>query len=87
MSDVVLSPGAMKMLKHFRDQGLGQRAFELPAELETLFDKPEECEAVQAELAGHDLLELGMASHPSEPTRIRSAALTLDGVRFLKNGE
>jgi hypothetical protein len=79
-----LSPGAKKLLRHFEDKGFLHRDFESSDTLKGLFNKAEECEAAQAELAGQGLLELGPPRGPSESDRVRSAALTLNGIRFLQ---
>jgi hypothetical protein len=82
-----LSAGAKKMLRHLKDNVKGQGEYEYPATLEKLFGNAEECEAAQAELEKAGLLVLGTATAAHIPVRnrIRSAALTLDGERFLQN--
>jgi hypothetical protein len=81
-----LSPGAKKMLRHFKDNVKDQGAYEYPTTLEKLFSSAEECEAAQVELEKAGVLVLGRASAAHIPVRnrIRSAALTLDGERFLQ---
>jgi hypothetical protein len=79
-----LSPGAIKMLRHFKDENFRQAAYELPGKLSALFgDDAEACEDAQAELSGKGFLDLGPEMPSYFPDRIRAAALSLDGVRFL----
>jgi hypothetical protein len=80
---IALSANAKKLLKHFKDKGLEQQEYEYPAEQEKLFPKVEDCEDAQAELVDAQLLELGSARSPYETSKVRAAALTLDGVRYL----
>lgn len=84
MSNNDLSQTAKRLLKHFQDKGLRERDFEIPATMLALFDDREKCEAAQAELENRGLIELGPEGQRPAPNRIRSAALTLEGVRFLQ---
>lgn len=79
------SEGAKKILRHLKAQGMSQMEFEYPAELEKLFDNAKDCEAAEAELKGLGLIELGAGpgEHLPVKNRIRPAALTLEGERYL----
>ena len=83
---ISLSADAMKMLRHFKEKGYGQRVYELPGKLLDVFGGDAEvCEAAQEELASAGFLELGdpPPRHIPLPHRIRAAALTLDGERYV----
>jgi hypothetical protein len=84
-----LSENAKKLLRHFRDGGFKQRAFEYPAKMETLFTDAEGCEAAQDELVRLGILELvpEVSTHMPVKNKIRAAALTLDGERFLQEND
>src|ERR1700694_5522721 len=80
-----MSDNAKKLLKHFQDSKIPQGDFEYSAKLEELFEKVEDCEKAQAELAALGVLEL-LPLPPSRTalSRVSSATLTLDGTRYLK---
>ena len=82
-----LSADAKKLLKYFKDKGFRQGDFEDPATFQALFDEPEKCEAAEAELERLGFVELGQPSVASESSRVRAAALTLDGVRFSQKNQ
>jgi hypothetical protein len=73
-------------LRHFRDNNFQQRACEYSDNLRTPFDDAEECERAEAELAARNLIELASAAPAHLPIkdRVRAAALTPDGERFIK---
>lgn len=77
------------ILRHFRDEKIGQLEYEFPETLSALFSKPEECEQAQDELYGLGLIALGPAlpKHIPVSNRVRAAAVTLEGVRFIERGE
>ena len=80
-----LSDGALKILRHLKAKGAQQMEYEYPAELAKPFDNPKDCEDAEAELADAGLLDLGAAPQQNIPlrNRIRSAALTLEGARYV----
>lgn len=75
------------MLQYFKNSGAQQVVFELPADLAKLFADPEQCGVAQTGLAGLGLLELGPEMSKFMPNRIRAAALSLDGVRFIAKAD
>ena len=81
-----LSAGAVTILQHFHAKRLRQMDYELPAILAALFNDPQECEAAEEELEAMGLVTLGRAppAHIPVPHRVRAAALTLEGERFLQ---
>ena len=81
-----LSETAKKLLRHFRDVDLKQHVFEYAGNMEALFSDAEKCEAAQAELARLNILELSPEppGHQSAKNKIRSAALTHEGERYLQ---
>jgi hypothetical protein len=81
---VEMSASAKKLLKHFKTRGLDQGVWEMPAKMEALFTESEECVDAQIELESFGLLELGDDRYPSEPSGVRSAALTRNGFQFLQ---
>ncbi|ESY03895.1 hypothetical protein X753_21320 [Mesorhizobium sp. LNJC399B00] len=87
MSD--LSEGAKKILRHFRDNKIPQLAYEFPDTLAALFDDPEECEQAQKELQGRGFIELGpeLPKHIPVSSRVRHAAITLEGERHTKKND
>ena len=82
-----LSPGAKKLLRHFKDAGLRQMDFQAPAPLLALFDDPAECETAQQELQSLGFLTVAPPLPPYTPTRVRAAALTPSGVRYVREGQ
>jgi hypothetical protein len=85
MSAVKLSEGALKILRHLWDKRRRQGEYEYPSELAKLFSDPKDCEDFEAELAAAGLIDLGAAplEHVPLKNRVRSAALTLDGERYI----
>jgi hypothetical protein len=85
VSDVNLTEGALKILRHLWDKGARQMEYEYPDELAKLFVDSKDCEDAEAELAAAGLINLGAAPPEHVPLkhRIRSAALTLDGERYI----
>jgi hypothetical protein len=83
-----LSAGAKKILWHLHTGRFTQQVYELPGKLRALFDDPEECENAEAELEALGFIVLGPERQPHipKPDRIRAAALTLDGERFIDRG-
>ena len=83
MSD--LSESAKVIMRHFRDKEIPQLAYEYPSILEGLFNEPEECERAQAELYSLGLIDLGpeLPRHIPANSRVRAAALTLEGERYI----
>ena len=81
-----LSAGAKKMLWHLHKNGFRQQVYEVPAKLIELFDDPEDCENAEAELEALNLIALGPLPHFAAPHRVKAAALTLDGIRFIDRG-
>ena len=80
---VQLSDGAKTVLRHFRDHGFRELSFELPARLDSLFERPGLWQAVAAELERLGLIQLGEAPGAEVPSRSRAAALTPNGMGFL----
>ena len=82
---VDLSESAKTILRHFKVRGMHEKDYETPAALGQLFNHPQECESAEAELVTAGLVDL--AAGPSGPVRnwnrIRGAALTLDGERYI----
>jgi hypothetical protein len=76
-----LSEDALTILRHFKGRGIAQALYEVPAELEMLFADAERCEQAQGELASRGLIDLGPPRHFSDPSGVRSAALTRQGAR------
>lgn len=84
-----ISNNAKKILRHFRDNNFQQLAYEYPATLEAMFPgDAEACEAALGELEGLGLVALGqkMPSHLPQKNRIRAAAITLEGQRYIEKG-
>lgn len=83
-----LSDDAKIILRHFRDEKIPQLAYEYPATLEALFDDPQRCERAQAELYSLGLIDLGpeMPRHIPVASRVRAAAITLEGERRIAQG-
>jgi hypothetical protein len=79
-----LSENALRILRHFREEGFGQQTYELPANLEALFAGPEACEQAQAELKAHGLIDLGPERHAADPSGVRAACLTREGARYVQ---
>jgi hypothetical protein len=83
-----LSDGAKIILKHFRDRKIPQLEYEFADTLEALFADAEDCERAQAELSNMGLIVLGPASvHIPAKSRVRAAAITLEGERSLARNE
>jgi hypothetical protein len=77
-----VSPGAKKLLKYLQEAGLSQGESVYPADVTALFDTPEEAEAAETELEKLGLIKLGEPRPGYESSRVRSAALTIEGDRF-----
>jgi hypothetical protein len=84
MDEPVLSADARRLLKHFHDQRLRSMQYELPKAQEHLFADPTACERAQTELNAAGLVELGPPRPPGDTSRVRAAALTWKGTRYLK---
>src|SRR5271165_3277497 len=84
-----LSDGAKIILRHFRDNKIPQLAHEYAANLAALFADTEECERAQHELHQLGLIELGPAPPVRIPvkSRVRSAAITLEGERYVAKNQ
>ncbi|MBV9786518.1 MAG: hypothetical protein JO264_22170 [Acidisphaera sp.] len=80
-----LSDGALRILRHFKENSYDQQVYEYPTKLEALFDGPETCEQAQAELAILGLIDLGPERHYADPSGVRAAALTREGARYIKH--
>jgi hypothetical protein len=79
-----LSDAARKLLRHFQDNDLAHGEYEYPATLLQVFDgDAEACEKAQQELAKWGLLNLGAPATRHGTSRVRSAALSLSGDRYL----
>jgi hypothetical protein len=79
-----LSEGAIRILKHFKDDGIEQYVYVPPAELAALFDEVDECERAEAELSSRRLVVLGLTRSSIDLNGVRPAALTRDGVRYVQ---
>ena len=80
-----LSDNAMRLLKYFQDRNAREMECVWPPVMEALFQNDlEACEMAQEELAKAGLVELGSPRLSYEISGVRSAALTLDGVRQLQ---
>jgi hypothetical protein len=76
-----LSDGAIRILRHFKDERIEQYVYVSPAVLAALFDQFDECERAEAELKSDGLVILGLARASNG---VRPAALTRDGVRYVR---
>jgi hypothetical protein len=84
----IISEEAKTMLRHFRDNKIGQLLYEYPDVLRRLYVDARDCERAQLELNRLGFLELGpgVPSHIPVANRVRAAALTLEGERFIADG-
>lgn len=84
-----LSEGAKVILRHFRDTGAEQLAYEYPATIAALFSDPQQCEDALEELYSEGLIELGaeLPRHIPVSNRVRAAAITLEGLRLIERGD
>lgn len=84
-SGIGLSESAKVILRYFRDNQFAQLEYELPDTIAGLFNDPEECERAETELFNLGLINLGpgMPRHVPVANRVRAAALTLEGQRFI----
>jgi hypothetical protein len=80
---VDLSESAKTILRHFKVRGMHEKDYETPAALGQLFNHPQECESAEAELVTAGLVDLAAAVRNWNRNRIRGAALTLDGERYV----
>ena len=80
---VDLSESAKTILRHFKVRGMHEKDYETPAALGQLFNHPQECETAEAELVTAGLVDLAAAVRNWNRNRIRGAALTLDGERYV----
>jgi hypothetical protein len=86
---VDLSESAKTILRHFKVRGMHEKDYETPAALGQLFNHPQECESAEAELVTAGLVDLAAGPGGHIPVRnwnrnrIRGAALTLDGERYV----
>ena len=86
---VDLSESAKTILRHFKVRGMHEKDYETPAALGQLFNVPQECESAEAELVTAGLVDLAAGPGGHIPVRkwnrnrIRGAALTLDGERYV----
>ena len=86
---VDLSESAKTILRHFKVRGMHEKDYETPAALGQLFNVPQECEFAEAELVTAGLVDLAAGPGGHIPVRnwnrnrIRGAALTLDGERYV----
>lgn len=86
---VDLSESAKTILRHFKVRGMHEKDYETPAALGQLFNVPQECESAEAELVTAGLVDLTAGPGGHIPVRkwnrnrIRGAALTLDGERYV----
>ena len=82
---VDLSESARTILRHFKVRGMHEKDYETPAALGQLFNVPQECESAEAELVTAGLVDLaaGPGGQKRNRNRIRGAALTLDGERYV----
>jgi len=86
---VDLSESAKTILRHFKVRGMHEKDYETPAALGQLFNDPQECESAEAELVTAGLVDLAAGPGGHIPVRnwnrnrIRGAALTLDGERYV----
>ncbi len=84
---VDLSESAKTILRHFKVRGMHEKDYENPAALGQLFSDHQECESAEAELVTAGLVDLaaGPGGHIAvrNRIRIRGAALTLDGERYV----
>jgi hypothetical protein len=82
---VDLSESAKTILRHFKVRGMHEKDYETPAALGQLFNHPQECESAEAELVTAGLVDLaaGPGGQKWNRNRIRGAALTLDGERYV----
>ena len=60
-----------------------EKDYETPAALGQLFNHPKECESAEAELVTAGLVDLAAGQGGQKWNRIRGAALTLDGERYV----
>jgi len=80
-----LSDNARKLLKHFQSNDFAHGEYQYPATMLYVFDgNAEACEKAQQELSELGLLDLGPAAQQSLANRVRSAALSLKGDRYLE---
>ncbi len=80
-----LSDNARKLLKHFQDNDLAHGEYQYPATIVHEFDGyAETCQKAQEELFELGLLDLGSAAPQYNANRVRSAALSLKGDRYLQ---
>lgn len=86
---MAISENGLKLLKFFKDKNyrLGDHAY--PKDQQDLFGgDAEACEKAQIELEEAGLLDLGSPRPKFDPSGVRSAGLTREGVRYLqKAGE
>jgi hypothetical protein len=82
----VLSEDAKKILRHFRDQKIGQDAYEYPSKLQALFVDVEACENALTELEGLKLVQCSPMA-PRAANRVTASALSLDGVRYIAKND
>jgi len=82
---VDLSESAKTILRHFKVRGMHEKDYETPAALGQLFNDPQECVSAEAELVTAGLVDLaaGPGGQKWNRNRIRGAALTLDGERYV----
>jgi hypothetical protein len=80
---VDLSESAKTILRHFKVRGMHEKDYETPAALGQLFNVPQECESAEAELVTAGLVDLAIPVRNWNRNRIRGAALTLDGERYV----
>jgi hypothetical protein len=80
---VDLSESAKTILRHFKVRGMHEKDYETPAALGQLFNVPQECESAEAELVTTGLVDLAIPVRNWNRNRIRGAALTLDGERYV----
>ena len=80
-----LSHDARKLLKHFQDNDLAHGEYEYPMTMLQVFDgNAEACEKAQQELSELGLLDLGFATQQYSANRVRNAALSVEGDRYLE---
>jgi hypothetical protein len=80
-----LSDNARKLLKHFQSNDFAHGEYQYPATMLYVFDgNAEACEKAQQELSELGLLDLGSAAQQYHANRVRSAALSLKGDRYLE---
>lgn len=84
-----LSESAKVILRHFRDNLIPPFMFELPDVLRGLFSEDEECARAQDELYQRGLIDLKQGEPAHIPTghRVRPAALTLEGRKYIQESD